>query len=229
MKKQTVIVTCVSSNIGREIARRFLRNGDNVVINAATNEKLNEIFYELGAGANLATVAGDVSDKITGVKLLAVAIAKFGSADVLINNFGIFEHRSFLNIDEVYLDNLLNKSLKSVVMTTQQIIPQMLRQGHGVVINIGSPVYSHTSLNYAGAAILVLNGGINSLTIQLMAEFGKHNIRFNTILPVTLKAGNISSPNGGELLAGMDEMANLVEMVHSVAKSSFITGAIITT
>jgi len=96
MKKQTVIVTGASSGIGKEVARYFLEKGDNVVINSSTLEKLEEVYKELGAGDNLAMVTGNVSDKSTGEQLVATAVEKFGSADVLVNNAGIFETKPFL-------------------------------------------------------------------------------------------------------------------------------------
>ena len=96
MKKQTVIVTGASSGIGKEVARYFLEKGDNVVINSSTAEKLEQVYNELGASDNLAMVAGNVSDKSTGEQLVAKAIEKFGSVDVLVNNAGIFETRPFL-------------------------------------------------------------------------------------------------------------------------------------
>jgi short-subunit dehydrogenase len=61
MKKQTIIITGASSGIGKEAARHFLWLGNNVVINSTTAEKLEQVYHELGAGANLAMVAGDVS------------------------------------------------------------------------------------------------------------------------------------------------------------------------
>jgi len=90
MKKQTIIVTGASSGIGKEVARHFLANGDNVVINSSNPKKLEQVFNELGGGKNLAMVAGNVKDKSTGEQLLATAMEKFGSADVLVNNAGIF-------------------------------------------------------------------------------------------------------------------------------------------
>jgi NADP-dependent 3-hydroxy acid dehydrogenase YdfG len=140
MKKQTIIVTGASSGIGKEIARHFLEKGDNVVINSFTAQKLEEVYRELGAGENLAMVAGNVSDKKTGEKLVATAVEKFGSADVLVNNAGIFETKPFLQVDEAYLDRFLNTNLKGTYFTTQAVIPQMLKQHDGVVINIGTPL-----------------------------------------------------------------------------------------
>ena len=88
MKKQTIIITGASSGIGKEVAKYFLERGDNVVINSATAEKLEQVYLELGAGRNLARVAGDVSHKKTGEQLVTTAMEKFGSVDVLVNNAG---------------------------------------------------------------------------------------------------------------------------------------------
>jgi len=54
-----------------------------------------------------------------------------------VNNAGIFETKPFLEVDEAYLDRFLNTNLKGTYFTTQAIIPQMLKQHDGVVINIG--------------------------------------------------------------------------------------------
>jgi NAD(P)-dependent dehydrogenase (short-subunit alcohol dehydrogenase family) len=117
MKKQTIIVTGASSAIGREIARHFLKNGDNVVLNSPNAELLNQVFYELGAGENLAMVAGNTNNRVTGIKILATAVAKFGSVDVLVNNADIFATRSFLHANEAYLDRFLETNLKGTYFT----------------------------------------------------------------------------------------------------------------
>jgi NAD(P)-dependent dehydrogenase (short-subunit alcohol dehydrogenase family) len=231
MKKQTIIVTGASSGIGKEIARYFLENGDNVVINSLSTDKLAHVFHELGAGENLAMVAGDVSDKETGIKLLVMAIGKFGSADVLVNNAGIFETRPFLNVDEAYLDRFLNTNLKGTFFTTQAIIPQMLKQHDGVVINIGTPMVNHALGGAPATAPIVSKGAIHALTLQLAAEFGKHNIRVNTIASGVIRTpmhGNDADQSAGlHLLNRVGEVEDIAQMVYTVAKSNFITGAII--
>src|SRR5471030_90323 len=122
VKKQTIIVTGASSGIGKEVARHFLAKGDNVVINSSTAKKLEQVYQELGAGENLAMVAGDVSDKKTGEKLVATAIEKFGSADVLVNNAGIFETKPFLQVDENYLDRFMNTNLKGTILPPKRLL-----------------------------------------------------------------------------------------------------------
>jgi NAD(P)-dependent dehydrogenase (short-subunit alcohol dehydrogenase family) len=231
MKKQTIIVTGASSGIGKEVARHFLANGDNVVINSSTAEKLEKVYHELGAGENLAMVAGDVSDKSTGEKLLAVALEKFGSADVLVNNAGIFETKPFLDVDEAYLDRFLNTNLKGTYFTTQAIIPQMLKQRDGVVINIGTPLVNHSLAGVPITAQMASKGATQALTIQLAGEFGKDNIRVNSIGPGTIRTpmhgDNADQTAGLHLLKRVGEVEDIAEMVYTVAKSNFITGAII--
>lgn len=231
MKKQTIIVTGASSGIGKEIARYFLVRGDNVVINSMTGTKLQQTFDELGAGDHLAMVAGDVSKKEVGEQLVATAIAKFGSVDVLVNNAGIYETKPFLEVTEAYLDRFLSTNLKGTFFTTQAVIPQMLEQHGGVVINIGTPLVNHALGGAPSTAPIASKGAIHSLTLQLAAEFGKSNIRVNTVAP-----GVIRTPMHGEdadqsagihLLNRVGEVEDVAEMVYTIAKSNFITGAII--
>ena len=143
MKKQTIIVTGAASGIGKGIAKYFLDRGDNVVINSLTPSALENAYNEFGAGDNLAMFAGDVSKKQTGEQLVKIALEKFGSVDVLVNNAGIFDSKPFLEVDEAYLDKFLTTNLKGTYFTTQSVISEMLKQQDGVVINIGTPLVNH--------------------------------------------------------------------------------------
>lgn len=231
MKKQTVIVTGASSGIGKEIARHFLKNGDNVVINSSTADKLEQVYQEFGAGENLAMVAGNVKHKSTGEKILATAMEKFGSVDVLVNNAGIYETKPFLEVDEAYLDKFLDTNLKGTFFTTQAVIPQMLKQHDGVVINIGTPLVNHALGGAPSTAPLSSKGAIHSLTLQLAAEFGKDNIRVNTVAPGVIRTpmhgDNADQSAGLHLLNRVGEVEDIAQMVYTVAKSNFINGAII--
>lgn len=231
MKKQTIIVTGASSGIGKAIASYFLDRGDQVVINSANPVKLEQAYRELGAGPALAAVPGNVADPETGRNLLTTALQQFGSADVLVNNAGIFETRPFLEVDEAYLDRFLDTNLKGAFFTTQAFIPQMLHQGQGVVINIGTPLVNRGLGGMPAAAPIASKGALHALTVQLAAEFGSSNIRVNTVAP-----GVIRTPMHGEesdhmaalhLVKRVGEVEDIAEMVYTVAKSNFINGAII--
>lgn len=231
MKKQTIIVTGAASGIGKGIAKYFLDRGDNIVINSLTEKALQNAYNEFGAGDNLAMFAGDVSDKQTGTQLVKIAIEKFGSADVLINNAGIFDSRPFLEVDEAYLDKFLTTNLKGTYFTTQAVIPQMLKQQDGVVINIGTPLVNHGLGGWPASAPVASKGAIHALTIQLAAEFGKQNIRINTVAPGVIRTpmhgDKADSSAGVHLLNRVGEIDDVAEMVYTVAKSNFITGSII--
>ncbi len=231
MKKQTVIVTGASSGIGKAVARYFLDRGDRVVINSANPGKLEQAFRDLGAGPDLAALAGDVRQPETGRGLVALAVERFGSADVLVNNAGIFGTRPFLEVDEAYLDRFLDTNLKGTFFTTQAFIPQMLHQGAGVVINIGTPLVNRGLGGMPATAPIASKGALHALTIQLAAEFGSSNIRVNTVAP-----GVIRTPMHGDdsdqmaalhLVNRVGEVEDIAGMVYTVAKSNFITGAII--
>ena len=219
MKKQTIIVTGASSGIGKAIARHFLEKGDNVVINSFTFDKLERVYREFGAGENLDMVAGDVSNKVTGENLLTTAMERFGSVDVLVNNAGIYDRKPFLQVDEAFLDRLLNTNLKGTYFTTQAIIPQMQKQRSGVVINIGTPLVNHVLAGVPISAAMASKGAIHALTIQLAGEFASDNIRVNTVAPGTIR----TTAHGYD--AG--QVADIAEMVYTIARSTFINGAII--
>ena len=231
MKKQTIIVTGAASGIGKGIAKYFLDRGDNVVINSVTPASLESAYNEFGAGDNLAMYAGDISDKNTGEQLVKIAIEKFGSVDVLVNNAGIFDSKPFLEVNEAYLDKFLTTNLKGTYFTTQAVVPQMLEQKSGVVINIGTPLVNHGLGGWPASAPVASKGAIHALTIQLAAEFGKRNIRFNTVAPGVIRTpmhGDKADQSAGlHLLNRVGEIEDVAEMVYTVAKSNFITGSII--
>lgn len=231
MKKQTVIVTGASSGIGLEIARYFLDRGDNVVINSQTESKLQQVYNELGADENLAMVAGSVADKAVGEKLAKTAIEKFGSIDVLVNNAGIYENKPFLEVTEDYLDRFLNTNLKGTFFTTQSVIPQMQKQKDGVIINIGTPLVYHAIAQSPSTAPISSKGAIHALTLQLAAEFGKDNIRVNIVAPGLIRTPmhdeSIDNNAGIHLINRIGEPEEVAQMVHAIAKNTFISGAII--
>jgi len=231
MKNQTVLVTGASSGIGKGVAKYFLERGDNVVISSATKDKLEKAFVELGAGENMAMVVGDITLKETSEQMVKVAVEKFGSVDVLVHSAGVFEGKPFLEVDEGYLNRLLDISLKAPFYTMQSAIAQMVKQQSGVVINIGTSLDKHAIVEMTHSAQLVGKAGINSLTVHLAAEFGKYNIRVNTVAPGVIRTpmhhGKADEQATMHVLNRVGEVEDIAAMVYTIAKSDFTTGAII--
>jgi NAD(P)-dependent dehydrogenase (short-subunit alcohol dehydrogenase family) len=231
MKKQTIIITGASSGIGLEVARYFLDRGDNVLINSQTESKLEQVYNELGAGENLAMVAGNIADKAVGEALAKTALEKFGSIDVLVNNAGIYDNKPFLDVTEEYLDKFLTTNLKGTFFTTQAVIPQMIKQKDGVVINVGTPLVYHAIAQSPSTAPISSKGAIHALTLQLAAEFGKDNIRVNTVAPGLIRTPmhdeTIDNNAGLHLINRIGEPEEVAQMIHAIAKNKLISGAII--
>jgi NAD(P)-dependent dehydrogenase (short-subunit alcohol dehydrogenase family) len=235
MKTQTIIVTGASTGIGKAIAALFLENGYNVVINSVNARNLNATFEELGQPERLAMVAGDISNPATGQTLVNTAVGRFGSADILVNNAGIFDARSFLEVDEAYLDQFLNINLKGAYFTSQAAIKQMLKQGEGSIINIGTVLVDHAIGGFPATAPIASKGAIHALTRQLAAEFGKNNIRVNVIAPGIIRSplqaktgvSDADSLAGLHLLNRIGETQDVAELALYLAKSNFVTGEII--
>lgn len=235
MKKQTIIVTGASTGIGKAVATLFLERGHNVVINAATEVNLNKTFQELGNHDRLAKVTGDISNPETGQLLVETALARFGAVDVLVNNAGIFEAKPFMEVDENYLDRFLDINLKGTFFTSQAAIAQMLRQGEGSIINIGTVLVDHAIGGFPATAPVASKAGIHALTRQLATEFGKHNIRVNGISPGIIRSplqakngiSDADSMAGLHLVNRIGETNDVAELALYLAGSNFVTGEII--
>ncbi|MDN5200224.1 SDR family oxidoreductase [Fulvivirgaceae bacterium BMA10] len=232
MKAKTVIITGASTGIGRAIAKLFLDRGNNVIMNSASEENLEKTYKEFGSPSNAITVAGDVSNRKVGEKLVRTAIDNFGSIDILINNAGVFQPKPFLDVQEDELDRFISINLKGTYFTSQAAIKRMLEQNGGSIVNIGTVLVDHAIAGFPASAPIVSKGGIHALTQQLAAEFGKDNIRVNTIAP-----GIIRSPLQGKIgvedadgLAGLHllnrigEPEDIAETAYYLATSNFLTG-----
>ncbi|WP_109830624.1 SDR family NAD(P)-dependent oxidoreductase [Reichenbachiella versicolor] len=233
MENKTAIITGASTGIGKSIAKYFLEKGLNLVLNSSSQSKLEEAYDEMGAPINVHLVAGDISDKEVGQKLVETIVSKYGSIDVLVNNAGVFQPKPFLDVTELDLDRFLDINLKGTYFTSQAVIKKMLGQEEGgAIINIGTVLVDHAIAGFPSSAPLTSKGAIHTLTRQLAAEFGQNNIRVNTIAP-----GIIRSPLQGKMgvedadsLAGLHlldrigEPHEVAEAAYYLASSKFVTG-----
>lgn len=232
MKNKTVIITGASSGIGKAIAKHFIEKGSNVVMNSSNEENLKKTYEEFNSPSNAVYFAGDISKRETGQELAGLALEKFNSVDVLINNAGVFSPKPFLDVQEDDLDLFWNVNLKGTYFATQATIPQMLKQGKGSIINIGTVLVDHAISGFPATAPLTSKGAIHALTRQLAAEFGKDNIKVNTIAPGIIRSplqGKIGvedadSLAGLHLLNRIGEVSEIAEAAYYLASADFVTG-----
>lgn len=232
MKNKTVIITGASTGIGKEIARHFITRGSNVVMNSSNEENLKKAYMELGSPSSAVYLAGDIGKQETGQKLVDLAMRKFNSVDVLVNNAGVFYPKPFLDVNEDDLDLFWNVNLKGTFYTSQAVVPQMIKQQNGSIINIGTVLVEHAIAGFPATAPLTSKGAIHALTRQMAAEFGKDNIKVNTIAPGIIRSPlqakigieDADSLAGLHLLNRIGEVNEIAEAAYYLATTGFVTG-----
>ena len=229
---KTVLITGASSGMGLDIARGFLGKGSNVVMNARNSEKLAAAARALGEESRIAIVPGDIGNKETGEKMVNTAIERFGSADVLVNNAGIFGLKPFLESTEEDLDRYIHINLKGTYFVTQAVVRQMKKQGGGSIVNIGTVLITHSMAGVPASAALITKGGVHALTTSLASELAADNIRVNAVAPGIIRTpiygdADVDAFGGVALMNRVGEVQEITEAVIHLATASFTTGVIL--
>lgn len=231
-KTNTALITGGSSGIGLDVARGFLEKGFNVVLNGRDSEKLAAAAQLLGDEDRIAIVVGDISDKETGDKMINAAVDRFGSADVLVNNAGIFGVKPFLDSTEEDVDQYIDINLKGTYFVTQAVARQMKKQGGGSIVNIGTVLVMHSSASIPASAALITKGGVHTLTTSLASELAADNIRVNAVAPGVVRTpiygdADVDAFGGIALMNRVGEVNEITEAVVHLATANFTTGVIL--
>lgn len=181
--KQVAIVTGASRGIGREIAKSLAKQNIKVIANYNNSEeKAIELKKELEAeGIEIDIVKANVSKREEIKNLVKYAIENYKKIDILINNAGISEYKLFTDETDEDWNKVINTNLYSAFAVSQEVIPNMIKNKNGCIINISSV------WGMVGASMEVLysvsKAGIDGLTKALAKELGPSNIRVNAIAP----------------------------------------------
>lgn len=180
---KTVLVTGGSRGIGKCIVENLAKDGFNVVLNYNKSEKqAKQIQKELSEqGINIEIYKADVSKREDVKKLVKFTLNKFKNIDVLINNAGIAKLQMFNDITDEDWNEMLNTNLNSVFYTTQEVLPNMIHNKNGCIINVSS-IWGVVGAS-CEVAYSVSKAGINGMTKSLAKELGLSNIRVNAIAP----------------------------------------------
>jgi short-subunit dehydrogenase len=176
MSGRTVIITGASSGIGEATARAFARAGDRVVLAARRADRLTALAAELPGSL---PVQADLTRSADIARIVEAAMAAFGGVDVLVNNAGLGRYDWLERLPEEDILNEVMVNLLAPILMARAVLPVMLAQGRGVIINvcsvaskIGTPttsIYNATKFGLDGFSQAlrreVLSQGIQVCTI----------------------------------------------------------------
>ncbi len=207
---RTVFITGAAHGQGRATASAFAREGANVVAfdlakqlaypayRLGTSQELESLRAEIvAAGGRAIAVAGDVRDDAAITRAVEEAIAAFGRIDILFNNAGICAYGLTHELTEAEWDAMMDVNVKGAWMVGRRVIPYMIRQRAGVIINNSSiaGLRGMNRLSHYAASKWALTG----LTKSWAIELAPHNIRVLSIHPTGV---NTPMNDGLALLEG---------------------------
>ena len=181
--RRTALVTGAARSIGRAVALGLAQDGFDVVINGSANRGAAEaVAAEARAlGVQAMVAMGDVGQREDCARIAAEALAALGTVSVLVNNAALRPARPFLEINVEDWRRVMAVDLEAAVWLSQAILPGMLDQGWGRVVNFTGMNAIH---GYSGRApVSVAKHGVWGLTKSLAKEFGPRGVTVNAISP----------------------------------------------
>ncbi len=197
LKNKVAIVTGSGQGIGKETALALAREGAKVVVSDVT-DKIHEVVKEIEAlGSEALAVKANVSSSKDTEEIAKKTLKKFKRIDILVNNAGIFPFKPFVEMKEEDWDNVLSINLKGTFLCTKAVLPTMIKQKYGKIINISSiagtvvgfPKLVHYCASKAGIAGFTRGAALD------LAEYG---INVNAIAPGAIETPGAVAAMGGK-------------------------------
>ncbi|MGD0497451.1 MAG: glucose 1-dehydrogenase [Bryobacteraceae bacterium] len=185
LKDQVAIVTGAGAGIGKAVALRYAAEGARVVVAEIDAGAGSATAHEITAAQGDAFfVRTDVAEEPEVHAMVEAALERYGRIDILFNNAGIQMYGRDTRLHELTAevwDRTLGVNLRGHWLCAKYVIPQMLKQGRGSIINLASPTGMK---GYEGlTAYSVSKGGIAALTRAMAADYSRYRIRVNAIVP----------------------------------------------
>jgi 3-oxoacyl-[acyl-carrier protein] reductase len=180
---KTALITGAARGIGKALALKFAEEGANIAFtDLVLDENAKTTEAEIAAmGVKVKAYASNAADFEQTHQVVEEIAKEFGSIDVLVNNAGITKDGLLLRMTEAQWDAVLTVNLKSAFNFSHAVVPVMLRQRKGSIINMSSVVGVHGNAgqcNYSAS-----KAGMIGLAKSIAQEYGKKGVRANAIAP----------------------------------------------
>ncbi len=186
LKERVAVVTGAGQGMGLAIAHACAREGARIVVADINDQTIDAAVEEIKRkdGADAIGLRVDITNRSqveAGVKRV---LDTWGRIDLLVNNAGGALNTPYKldEIEEKHWDLVVNVNLKGTFLCCQQVIPAMVRQGKGAIVNI-SALAGHWRASLAGVQYSAAKAGVEGVTRQLAYDFGPSGIRINAVAP----------------------------------------------
>jgi 3-oxoacyl-[acyl-carrier protein] reductase len=194
-RSRVALVTGAGSGIGRAIAEKLARDGEQVVVNDLRGEAADEVVDQIqGSGGHAVAAPGDVSDPESVERIMAATRKAYGDPEILVNNAGFLQQKRFVDLAVEDFDRMIAVHLRGTFLCTRAVLPEMLSRGEGIIVNVASQLgqLGGVELCHYSAA----KAGIIGLTKSLAREVSAEGVRVNAVAP---------GPINTELILGLSE------------------------
>jgi NAD(P)-dependent dehydrogenase (short-subunit alcohol dehydrogenase family) len=192
LKGKVAIITGGGTGIGRSITLAFAEEGANVVVVSRNQSEIDAVAKEAAAfKVRTLSIRTDVSQRKEVEEMVKKTLSEFERIDILMNNAAVAGPTDFITqIKEEDWDSTININLKGMFLCAQAVVPQMIKQKSGNIINMssGSGVKKKEDSFISPTRSLVYNvskAGVEMFTIALAVQLNKFNINVNTLRPGT--------------------------------------------
>lgn len=234
---KVAFITGATRGIGKQIAITLAEEGFDIAINyRKENDELLDTKKQIEEkGVKCLAVQGDVSSFEDSEKMIKEIIEKYEKIDVLVNNAGITKDSLIMRMKKEDFDDVINVNLIGTFNITKNVVPYMMKQRSGRIINISSVV--GVSGNAGQTNYSASKAGIIGFTKSLAKELGSRNILVNAVAPGFIETQmtevlkdeikeEISKSIPLKRMGKTEDVANLVKFL-SHEDSSYITGQVI--
>ena len=244
LEEKVTIITGASGGIGSFTSKKLLEEGSKVVLVGRNKDKLRKILDELDKNFNdnnILSITADVSHESEVLSVIEQTLTAFDKIDNLINCAAIINDPTpFHLMTEDQWTNLMNVNLKGTFQPIKAVIPLMIEQKSGNIINISSLLGIRAIPKVPFSVYGVTKAGIIMLTKSIAVEYGQYNIRCNCIAPSTIRSPMmepyLQDENAKRMLEGSfplkrigdpEDVANAILFLAS-DDSKWITGTVMT-
>ncbi|MGF9846679.1 SDR family NAD(P)-dependent oxidoreductase [Priestia megaterium] len=183
LEGKIAIVTGASRGIGKSIALILAENGASLVIHGTNTKLLDELALQIEElGQKCIVKAGDVANPDVAIEVVKAAVDSFGRVDILVNNAGINMRSSTLEMTFDDWKKVLDVNLNGTLYFCKAILPYMVEQNYGKIINVSSTT-AKTAHKNAAPSYGASKAAVNYLTMHLALEMAPHNIYVNAVCP----------------------------------------------